>query len=120
MRTTTYALLLSSAPTTRSLHSRASRLLGMARRPQPPSPQPRLRGAAKAATFSVARARRAHQTCSTFSLPPHAVTLPASKHPGPSGPRTGCHNNEQEFSNIYKARTVLGARSPRSGPANLG
>lgn len=60
---------------------------GDGKAPAAPSvPSPRRRGAARAATFPIARARRAHQTCSTFSLPPHAVTLPASKHPGPSGP----------------------------------
>lgn len=55
--------------------------------PRPPTPSLRLRPrSAKRAAFPVARVRRAHQTCSTFSQPPSAVTLPPSVRPGPAGP----------------------------------
>lgn len=51
------------------------------------SPQPRPGSSVpRAATFPGGRARRAHQTCSTFSQPPTAVTLPPSVRPGPAGP----------------------------------
>lgn len=116
VRTATYALLLRSALTTRSLHSRASRPLGMARSPQPPSPQPRQRGAARAATFPIARARRAHQTCSTFSLPPHAVTLSASKHPGPSGPAQVAITTGRNSRTYTKPERLSGHAAPGRAP----
>lgn len=90
------------------LHSRASRLLGMARRPQPPSPQPRWRRAA--------RACRAHQTCSTFSLPPHAVTLPASKHPGPSGPAQVAITTSRNSPTYTKPERRSGHTAPGRAP----
>jgi hypothetical protein len=97
VRTATYALCC-AAPTAGSLRAGASHHPGVRGRqlpaPQPPVPQPPVPQPPALSAVSGeqprsqprARARRAHQTCSTFSQPPPAVTLPPSVYPGPCGP----------------------------------
>lgn len=85
VRKATYALSRAQFPPPACCAQGLSLLPGRARRPQPPAPA-RLRSTERAATFPFARARRAHQTCSTFSQPPPAVTLLSAVRPGPAGP----------------------------------
>lgn len=89
--------------------------------PQPPAPAPRAprRSAESAATFPVARARRAHQTCSTFSQPPPAVTLPPSLRPGPASPTEVAITTDRNAPTYTKPAERGGHAAPGLAPRPL-
>lgn len=77
---------------------------GDGKAPAAPSvPSPRRRGAARAATFPIERARPGPPNLQHFLPAPTRCHPPCIQAPWPLRAGTGCHNNGQEFLNIYKA-----------------
>lgn len=94
---------------------------GVTPNPQLPAPAPRAprRSAESAATFPVVCARRAHQTCSTFSQPPPAVTLPPSLRPGPASPTEVAITTDRNAPTYTKPAERSGHAAPGPAPRPL-